>query len=266
MKNKSILKIFLVFVFLLGITLLLLEIPKQYYTYYDQKLFSERGLSKYETASVKNIHSFQSKLYSFISYNPDSSTNGIGYTKELTQHETDEIFKKMIREFETMTDGTPEKLIDAMKDSSTKTQCFTAQIFQLVQNEQFIWEVGNLVFSLPQLDVQGRIIYDTDSYKIIMFYLFCHAEFDDDLFIIKQIDETSVLDYYADVSKEIYFLQEPECSIIFPFSVHIEYLEYNSLLKELDELSNYFWNSAIAESFSAMRITDELYMNDTFLW
>lgn len=251
--KKSIL---IIFVFLLGITLLLLELPRQYYKLQDQKLLEERGTAKYDTKITKTVNDFSSKLDSFLSYDPYSSTNGIGYTKELTNSETIEVFEKLIQEFETMTDGGPEKVIDVMKSSSTKSQCFTAQVFQLLNNEQFIWEVGNLEFSLTSLDIQGRIIYDTDTYKIIMICWYCSNSETAIALLLKPIEYAPVYDYYSAYAEDICFGQEAEFLITHPFPVSIYDLEETSLLKDLNELSEYFWPEDMIQYMSIATDSD----------
>lgn len=246
MKSKII-----IFISLILLTLLLLEIPKQYYMVHDKKLFAEQGTDKYETQVAKTVDDFVSKLDSFITYSSSSPTSGIGYTRELAEKEASEVFQKLVQELELLTAGEPEHLITEMKLPTVKVKCFTAQIFQLIKEEQFIWEVGFLEFSVPTLAIHGRIIYDTDSYKIILcLWTSDNQKYETGTLLVKPLDESSVdaiINYYSEFTKKPYIEQQLEYTVICPFLVPIYYVEDSSLFRDLHELANYFWYSTEPE-------------------
>ena len=73
MKNKAV-----IFVILILFTLLLLEIPKQYYLVQDQKLLMEQGSEQHEILHTSTTIDFSFKLNSFFNSSASLPTSGIG--------------------------------------------------------------------------------------------------------------------------------------------------------------------------------------------
>lgn len=237
MKNKAV-----IFVILILFTLLLLEIPKQYYLVQDQKLLMEQGSEQHEILHTSTTIDFSFKLNSFFNSSASLPTSGIGYTKELNEDETLIVLENISEELQLLIDKRSELFLSTIEQPSTQSRCFTAQVFQRQEETQYIWEVGflELLTQKNQLPF-ARIIYDTDTYKIIM--LIWEIPKEETQFITDSYvrDLNSAANYYSDISGEIYIQDNINSGIIYPIPIPYEFTETSTLYPDLVALAEYFW-------------------------
>ena len=243
MKNKI-----FIFLTLALFTLFLLELPRHYYNAQDQKLLLQQGSDFYESPITSTVNDFAIKIESFFNYNPP--TNGIGYTKELTQSETNIVVENIAKELKLIApDSSQSAFLDHVFSdenlSSAPSRCFTAQVFHRQANTQYVWEVGYLDLFTPQYHIPyATIIYDTDTYKII-FLAWNMPKYEiKDYSYISNNNVFTGETYYDGIAKEISycFVDDGLGGFLYPYPISYEYVEDYTLYHDLKELAKYFWN------------------------
>lgn len=245
MKNKV-----LIFFILAGFTLLLLDIPKKYYLIQDQNLLTEQGRNKYETAQTNTINDFSQKIESFFNYTSGLPTNGIGYTKELSAAEISVVIEHISNELQFIAAPYEQSVfLDSVFCdevlSAAPAQCFTAQVFQRQAETQYVWEVGYLILFSPKNHIPfANVIYDTDTYKIIMLNWNMPADEIDYKYISNSNTwEERVAEYYFDVAKEFsyMFIDDGRAGLFYPSPLPHTFVSTSTLYHDLQELAQYFW-------------------------
>ena len=244
MKNKI-----FIFLTLALFTLSLSELPRHYYNAQDQKLLLQKGSDFYKSPITSTVNDFAIKIESFFNYNPP--TNGIGYTKELTQSETNIVVENIAKELKLIASpSTQSAFLDYAFSkevlSSAPSRCFSAQVFHRQANTQYVWEVGYLDLFTPQYHIPyATIIYDTDTYKII-FLAWNMPKYEiKDYSYISNDNVFTGETYYDGISKEISycFVDDGLGGFLYPVPIPYEYVEDYTLYHDLKELAKYFWNS-----------------------
>ena len=237
MKNRM-----LIFIALVCFTLLLLELPKQYYKMQDQTLLLDQGSARYKHPVTNTVNDFSLKIESFFNYTSGLPTSGIGYTKELTETEISSVLENITEELQLVAKPYSKSLFSSQNLACVKSRGFTAQVFQRYDESQYVWEVGCLELLSPKnQEPFSRIIYDTETYKIIM--LMWVIPINEMEYIAESYikDWDSTLHYYADISKEINIEEFGYSGIIYPVPIPFEYVETSTLYHDLAELADFFW-------------------------
>lgn len=239
-------KLVIIFPLLLIATLLLLELPRLYYAYWDEALLKESGNSQYETTEVKNMDELLQKMEAFTTYSTTSSASDIGYTEAFTSETLVNEIENLTAEIYQLTGGMYATVLKEMKDGQVEAQGMIAQ-FICFTEEQYVWDIGFLEFSLPKLGVNGQIIYDGDTYKIFSMELVCEADFYDMADV--EIAEKVVLQYYEGmILHEITLIRDEHYLLVSPFS--LDEIDNSELFQELYDLRNYYWGVSEQEVLS----------------
>ena len=231
-----------IFIALICFTFLLLEIPKQYYKAQDQKLLLEQGNEQYKTTTTRTEIDLSLKLNSFFSYATGMPTSGIGYTNILSESESATVVENILIELRLLTDKRFGSLFTDTEQQPITGRCFTAQVFYRKEETQYVWEAGFLELFTPKNNLPfAKIIYDTDTYKILVFmWEFPKEEtYTED---VLAFDWSSALEYYEDITDEICIEDYISVGITYPSSMPYKFLESSSLFQDLNELADYFWH------------------------
>lgn len=231
MKNKNM----WIIPILLGITFLLLEIPKQYYRYQDTQFMKESGESKYEIQEVAELREFQQKAEVFRN---EKAMVEIGYVRDLVSYEFVSVFESLTQEFEKLTGGVFQKTIQGMKNPHVRGG--TGNVFQVIQLSdtekiEYVWKIGYFQFLISGTG-KLEFYYDADTYKIFLVSWYLPDETD---LIRIQVLRSLAEQYYGEVVAENFMVIQEECGgAISVFSE--EELEQSKLYEMLTEYSGSF--------------------------
>ena len=135
---------------LLAVTLILLEVPKQYYQQHDQRLLEESFSSQYEMQTVRAMESFLKKREVFLEDMNDERSFTIGYTQRMDWSDVvkEELNYKIQSEIENLSEAV-RKIMEMQCVKGWDAEGYTAQIicFADQKGEQYFWEIGRLNFT-----------------------------------------------------------------------------------------------------------------------
>ena len=256
MKNKII-----VLIALVGFTVLLLELPKLYYKISDNNLLLYEGKDHHEAVVTSTVSDLSLKIESFFRTNADLATSRIGYASELSKDETEQVMKKMSSEFKIITGPDEESVFTEYvfseeAISNWTKRCYTAQILYRKGSVQHVWELGYLDLFAPHNNVPfGTIIYDTDTYKILlMTWRISEKELENYVWKSNSNRGPFVKEYYEDIS-EAYsysFIDYGLGGHFYPASMYYNVVDTETLYSDLKELARSFWYFTYQEQYTLM--------------
>lgn len=226
------LKILFVFLSLLIATLFLLEIPRIYYRYADGQLLKESGYSKYKNHDTKDRGEFWERAEKFLSYNSTEEPAYIEHSTTLVEEEIYEVVLQLVQELSILLDGNCKVVLEELLVSYKEAYIFETQI---VYGDDY-WEVGFFEFSLSALGIDGVILYDVDTYKILWVEWYYLPEGEEPTIFTT---EELILEYYEDMdSGGVSFVQDMGYVCITPFP---EEILRDKLLEDLYKLGERIW-------------------------
>lgn len=221
-------KMLVVFPLMLVVTMLFLDIPKIYYRYADRQLIKEICYSEYESTDPQNVEKFSQKAEMFLTYNSTVNPVYRERVSTLADEELYDIVLKLVQELNLLLGGNYKDVLEEMLIGYKETYGFTTR-FVFAEN---YWDVGLLEFGLPEMGINGTILYDVDSYKIFWVEWWCSTEDDGNT---ELLDERPVLQYYEGViSHEITLIEKPGYVLVTPFPAEVV---QSHLLEELYKFS-----------------------------
>lgn len=259
MRNKII-----VFIGLIGFTLLLLELPRQYYKMMDNNLFLYEGTDYYDSIETSIVSDLNLKIESFFRSNANLATNRIGYANILSEEETNQVMEKISSELKIIT-GPNEKsafseyVFSEEALSYVTKRCFTAQILYRRANEQYVWELGYLDLFSKYNNPFATIVYDTDTYKIIfMAWGIDKYNLQKYQWISNSNKGPFVKEYYDGISDDISssFIDDGLGGHFYPVSMSFVKVDTSTLYSDLKELARGFWYFTFQKEYSVMYIED----------
>lgn len=236
-------KRFMILLFLLVITIFLMEIPGLVFQREDKLLLKESASSKYEMKIIRNIKSLSSKI-DFLRQKDTLFTVGYAdiYEEEAIAEKTTRLFK----EFDKLTgavSGTYEEFLKQTEGNIT-VHGFETQIIcrSETEKEQYVWKIGMAFFQLSKYGDAIVFIYDVDTYQIIFLEWILDETFD--YFANQNITECefneAISQYYdEDILEKITMFKAKGYGVISVFPEDDRY--ENRLLIELYNLHNYYW-------------------------
>ena len=160
------LKHILLVVVLIVATLLLLELPQLYFAKADEKLLLESDSSTYTLKAVNTEEiSFQEKLGLF-------QDNGkgcwFGEPEVFKEEALREAENTMAEEIALLLNGLYAPITIALQEELAVSEGFRVRVIYNDQEKRYSWEIGLLVFTIPDLKWVGRVIWDMESNKIFI--------------------------------------------------------------------------------------------------
>lgn len=226
------LKILFVFLSLLIATLFLLEIPRIYYRYADGQLLKESGYSKYKSQDTKDRGEFWKQAEKFLSYNSTEEPAYMEHSIAFSSEEMYDAVLKLVQELSLLLDGNCKMVLEELLVGYKESHGFTTQF---IYGDDY-WNVGFFEFSLPEISMDGVILYDVDTYKI--FWVEWNYLPDGEEPTVFTTEEL-ILEYYGDMdSCDVSFVQDMGYVCITPFP---EEILRDKLLEDLYELRERFW-------------------------
>ena len=255
MKNKI-----LFFIVLAGFTLLLLELPKQYYKAADNKLYFHQGNGYYESTMTSTVKDFDLKVESFFKQNTDFLTRGIGYTKVLSEEEIEVVVDRIVPEVESVVrpyepSAFKDYVFSAEILSEVTKRCFTAQIFYRKADVQHVWELGYLdLFTVKNNVPYATIIYDTDTYKIIMMtWNMPLEEIEDFRWRSNSYSGPFPKEYYGKKGDVSYsYIDDGLGGDFYPVSMSYHLVDTSTLYSDLKELARNFWYFTFQQKYTLL--------------
>lgn len=226
------LKILFVFLSLLILTLFLLEIPRIYYRYADGQLLKESGYSKYKSQDTKDRGEFWEKAEKFLAYSSTEEPAYMGHSATFLGEEMYDTVLKLVQELSLLLDGNCKMVLEELLVGYKEAHGFTTQF---IYGDNY-WNVGFFEFSLPEIGMDGIILYDVDTYKIFWVEWNYMAEGEEPTIFT---NEGLILEYYGDMdSCDVSLVQEPGYVLITPFP---EEILNDKLLEDLYKFREHIW-------------------------
>lgn len=157
------LRILFMFLSLLILTLFLLEIPRIYYRYEDARLLEEVGFSEYKNQSTKDRGDFRERAEKFLAYSSSKEPAYIEYSTTLSEELLYENVLQLVQELSLLLDGNCKVVLEELLVSYKEAHGFTVQF---IYGDDY-WDVGFFEFTLSKIGMDGIILYDVDTYKIL---------------------------------------------------------------------------------------------------
>ncbi len=220
-KKWAWMKLVLIILALLAVTLLFLELPRLYYKYSDYQLLKEGWTKKYDSANEKSKKDGFKEAEKYFSYVGDRECDF--YDSAVTEGIDYELALKLASEMQLLLSPDCEEIIEEFIIES-KNALGTTQTLLYGRKQ---WEVGFLNFDLPKFDLNGTIVYDANTFKIVWLECVYWPETQTQKV---ETEKDIVAEYYKElVSADICVFQGPGDVIISPFPNNVmrkELLDY----------------------------------------
>lgn len=216
-KIKLHIKVFFSIAFLVGLTLLALEVPKFIYKSSDVRLVKNVTSSEYDVSSA-NV-AMDEKMLSESMYSRD--TMFIETSKTYSKDEITTYKNQLLGKLAVSVDSYWFKLFDKGMFGLASASLFTVvEVVHIVDDIVYTGEVGILTFSEKyDMEISGTIVFDLASKKILSVECYAYDYFDDEYYDEYYDEYDDELDYtiadtYEDGFK--YYVTDYEKAFIFP--------------------------------------------------
>lgn len=161
----------LIILCLLGATLLLLQLPGFYFENADAQLLMEQGQSEYMLKSVVTEKiSFEEKLDFFL----DGGKGCWFGEPELWEEDTLRTMEKVLAdEMELLLNGLYAPVTIALREEVASSEGGQVRIIYTEEDRTNSWEMGMLVFDIPEIGWKGMLVFDVESNKIFLLLMEC---------------------------------------------------------------------------------------------
>ena len=240
MKLREMLKSGVVIISLAILTLIMIELPKQYYNRSDEKLLEKVEIDNYSISLVSEEMNLRQKIKALAS---NDSIVGEGKKTNFTEAEQNELTARLLDETEIILDDEWNELLkECITGDTTLRHWERMQIIQVIDDKIYSFDLGAMAYMDEDSDENnGVIFFDIDTGKILYMYAFSYYT-DADYYYEIEVDYE--VETYYEKAEEEYAVDE--VNRLKQFNSTLQ--EYYGMDIPMDESEAFIWNDSVCIS------------------